>query len=110
MVTQPRIVFLNSRNHLTDTTGHDCRYRTADGQPLLPGYWYRVSWPDDVQEPRFDGHAHYSGPYDSEEAATNAFDENVSSVSRVVPIWPMGDADSSQPAEVAFFPDWHCGR
>jgi hypothetical protein len=107
MVTQARIVFLNSRNHLTDATGHDCRYRTADGQPLLPGYWYRVSWPDDVAEPLFDAKAHYAGPYDSEEEATNAFASDPST-SRFVPITPSGDPDARRLSDAAYFPDWHC--
>jgi hypothetical protein len=107
MVTQARIVFLNSRNHLTDATGHDCRYRTADGQPLLPGYWYRVSWPDDVEEPLFDAHAHYAGPYDSEEEATNAF-AGASRTSRFASMTPTGDPDSRQLGDSAYIPDWHC--
>lgn len=110
MVAHARIVFVKSRSHLQNATGHDCRYRTADGQPLLPGYWYRVSWPGDIEEPLFDGHAHYAGPYDSEDAATHAFDDKTSGVSRVAPIAPVGDPGLHRPTGVSFFPDWHCGR
>jgi hypothetical protein len=109
MVTQPRIVFLNSRNHLTDATGHDCRYRTADGQPLLPGYWYRVSWPDDVEEPLFDAKAHYAGPYDSEDEAKNAL-ARIPNPVRPASIRPLGDGQVPPLAGTPYFPDWHCGR
>jgi hypothetical protein len=109
MVARAHIVFLNSRNHLTDATGHDCRYRTADGQPLLPGYWYRVSWPKDVEEPLFDAKAHYGGPYDSEEEARNAV-ADTSSTSRFARIAPSGTQDSRRVPDVAYFPDRHCAR
>lgn len=109
MVAQARIVFLNSRNHLTDASGRDCRYRTADGQPLLPGYWYRVSWPHDVEEPLFDAKAQYAGPYDSEEEATNAF-ADASSTSCFASIASSTNQDSRRLQDVAYFSDWHCAR
>ena len=107
MVTHARIVFVNSGNHLTDTTGHDCRYRTADGHPLLPGYWYAVSWPDDVEEPLFDGHAHYGGPYDSEAAAKRSLADESEQATPAASS-ARRDPEPPQMADALYFPDWHC--
>lgn len=106
MVTHARIVFVNSRNHLTDGAGHDCRYRTASGETLLPGYWYAVSWPDDVDEPLFDAKASYAGPFDSEPAARQAVAGAIprARADGAVPMAELAGSDSS------FFPDWHCDR
>lgn len=98
MVTHARVVFVNSHNHLTDPAGHDCRYRTADGQPLLPGYWYLVKWPDDVEEPLFDAQARYSGPFDSERAAREELD--VGAPARA----PVSTRNPDRP----YFSDWYC--
>jgi hypothetical protein len=105
MVTHARVVFVNSRNHLTDTSGHDCRYRTASGEVLLPGYWYAVSWPDDIDEPLFDSKARYAGPFDSEPAARRAAGTGIASEAASAP--PVAELAGS---EAAFFPDWHCDR
>ncbi len=108
MVTHARVVFVNSHNHLTDTAGHDCRYRTANGHPLLPGYWYLVQWPDDVEEPLFDMHAHYSGPFDSERAARNELGALGVPVSTLVDAPPSSGAATARNPDAAFFSDWHC--
>lgn len=109
MVTHARVVFVNSRNHLTDTTGHDCRYRTADGNALLPGYWYLVSWSEDIEEPLFDAQAHYAGPFDSEGAARNAIAGRPNqSLFATSP--PAGASDPPPLGDAQYFPDWHCGR
>lgn len=110
MVTHARIVFVNSGNHLTDTMGHDCRYRTADGHPLLPGYWYVVSWPEDIEEPLFDAHAHYSGPYGSEQAAGEEMSRRT--VADLTVRTPTRGTESGSPvlSELSYFPDWHCDR
>lgn len=108
MVAHARVVFVNSRNHLTDTSGHDCRYRTASGEVLLPGYWYAVSWPDDIDEPLFDSRARYAGPFDSEPAARRAADTGMPGAASVGTGTPsVAELASS---EASFFPDWHCDR
>jgi hypothetical protein len=105
MDTQSRIVFINSNNHLSDTTGHDCRYRTASGQRLLPGYWYVVSWPEDVEEPLFDAHARYAGPYDSVATARNTLGK-VSNPALFASKAPPGDTEPSRMADGLYVADW----
>lgn len=109
MVTHARIVFVNSGNHLTDTTGHDCRYRTADGHPLLPGYWYVVSWPEDIEEPLFDAHARYGGPYDSEASAKDSL-ANHARPSASAATAVACASDPSELEDALYFPDWHCAQ
>jgi hypothetical protein len=106
MVTHARVVFVNSHNHLTDAAGHDCRYRTANGEALLPGYWYAVSWPDDIDEPLFDAKARYAGPFDSEPAARQAVAAPAlrARTGGAVAMAELATSDAS------FFPDWHCDR
>lgn|GEM_PF-5852560 len=98
MVNHARVVFVNSHNHLTDSAGHDCRYRTANGHPLLPGYWYLVKWPDDVAEPLFDAQAHYSGPFDSERAARE----------ELVAEAPVRAPAPARTPDAPYVSDWHC--
>jgi len=109
MVAHARIVFVKSRSHLQNTMGHDCRYRTADGHSLVPGYWYLVSWPGDIEEPLFDGRAHYAGPYDSEAAAKNALATSQGPSSRE-PEPSLGACEPRQLAGNLFTSDWHGGH
>lgn len=103
MTNQERIVFVKSHSHLLSATGHDCRYRTAAEHAPLPGYWYVVSWPEDVSEPLFDTHAHYAGPFDSAAAAEHALAHR--------PDRPVAfDADrAAAGTEVPFVADWSFG-
>jgi len=109
MVTPARIVFVNGHNHLTDSAGHDCRYRTADGHPLCPGYWYVVSWSDDIEEPLFNVQASYGGPHASEQAAQNELQRLAGLPFQAKGPSPRAEVSAASVENPGYFPDWHCG-
>ncbi|MEO8038600.1 MAG: hypothetical protein ABI794_07500 [Betaproteobacteria bacterium] len=109
MVTQAQVVFVNSRSHLIDSTGHHRRYVSAAGLPICPGYWYVVSWHGDVTEPRFDAQAHYAGPHASEQAARLERDR-IAGVSGLTGTISMAtEPPAPGLGDVGYSPDWRGG-
>ncbi len=49
---------------LIDSESYERRYRTRDGNPLVPGH-YVVLWDEAAAAPEFDENATYVGPYKS---------------------------------------------
>lgn len=64
MDTHPHveIVQVTNQAYLVDALGNACPYSRESGENLEQGH-YVVTWPRQVEEPRFDQNARFYGPY-----------------------------------------------
>jgi len=53
---------------LVNSNRHACRYETADGQPLTPGYYFAL-WPSTATARSYDRKVRYFGPFTTHEEA-----------------------------------------
>ena len=56
------IVRVLSGDRLIDRESFECKYRTASGRKLAPGF-YVVTWPEGIESPKYDENARFIGPH-----------------------------------------------
>ena len=87
------------------TSRHDaCRYETADGKPLAPGY-YLALWPSGVNHSSYGRELRYFGPFGTQAEArllqTSALVLNIVEIAAPAPVPAAHDKGFGQPSSPA---------
>lgn len=101
-MTQFEIIDVVGRDSLIDGAGNTRRYATADGRPLLGGYYVLFDAAPDG-DLYFDETTRYNGPYPAELSSRDHLEQQVRSRLRQA---PRPRAVPPAPAIVRFAVDW----